>query len=198
MFRLLVPSSTLSLHAESPPRLPPIPRPQLPRPVAFPSQALYALLQPSYPEDLLPLTFKPWDPQQQQQQRQGQPGSDGSGDVAALTAAAGAGPAGGANASSSPPPPPGGWWQVVAAGDFPQRLLPVLCDCVPLLAEVVDRVMVQGQGAGQGAEGGDGMDAGRQPRSAVYGGRCVVHDARPALRRTLLVFVAEIDADRAA
>ncbi|GIL42637.1 hypothetical protein Vafri_581, partial [Volvox africanus] len=43
------------------------------------------------------------------------------------------------------------WWQVVATGGAAERLLPVLAKCVPLLAEVVNKVMAPVPGAAAGA-----------------------------------------------
>ncbi|GIL73346.1 hypothetical protein Vretifemale_3533 [Volvox reticuliferus] len=110
-------------------------------------QALYALLQPSYPVDLLPLVSKPWPSTQPPHD-----GVSGGLDVAVAHPTAGQQPpaqhqrqqAAAASASQV-------WWQVVAAGGAAERLLPVLAKCVPLLAEVVNKVMAPVAGAAEAA-----------------------------------------------
>ena len=94
-------------------------------------------MNPNYPPDLLPLVAKPWSPTpppQQQPQPQQAAAADGAED--GTPAAQLPQPQ-----ALLPQPQPPLLQAYVAGGAMGDRLMPVLARCLPLLADVVERVM---------------------------------------------------------
>jgi hypothetical protein len=144
------------------------------------SQALYALLQPSYPPDLLPFAFKPWQLPQQDEQQQ----AAGRGRDPPAHPSAGPGQLGAQQQQqrTGPGPCAQALWQMMAAGNAADRLLPVLAKCVPLLADVVDKVMtpVAGLAEAATAAAGTAVRKGTGPISLALLDACRQAAAQPA------------------